>query len=104
MTGGLYGKLVGAHLAAVHPHRVVFAQLEIEGQLEEDASYDVPGQGGKTNTKLESVHSCVGRGSSNMSDQSMVGAARTYGLRQYHQQPLVESSSSSRAKRRRAPR
>jgi hypothetical protein len=53
MTGGLDGKLVGPLLAAVHPHRVVFAQLEIEGQLEEDASYDVPGQGGKTNTKLE---------------------------------------------------
>jgi hypothetical protein len=38
MTGGLDGKLV-------HPHGIVFAQLEIEGQLEEDASYDVPGQG-----------------------------------------------------------
>jgi hypothetical protein len=44
MTGGLDGKLVGALLAAVHPHGIVFAQLEIEGQLEEDAAYDVPGQ------------------------------------------------------------
>jgi hypothetical protein len=59
---------------------------------------------GKTNAKLQCQFIVVwGRGISNMSDQSVVGAARTSGLRQYHPQPPVGSSSSRRAKREEAP-